>query len=174
MLTKTCSKKTCCECKQLLSLDLYCKDKSKKDGLHSRCKVCNRKAAKKQYHGDIEHWREYSKNRYHSNPEHFKQKSAKYDDTLKSGVYMIKNVINGKCYIGQSTKPYRRRCEHLSNLTKIYNGITNIQMYEDKKICGPSCFVFGMLEHCSKEELLAKEQYYINLYKPEYNEYKIR
>jgi hypothetical protein len=40
-------------------------------------------------------------------------------------------------------------CEHLSNLTKIQNGITNIQMYEDKKICGTSCFVFGMLEHLS-------------------------
>jgi hypothetical protein len=45
-------------------------------------------------------------------------------------------------------------------------------MYNDRKEYGSSCFIFGMLEHCSKEELLAKEEYYIRIYKPEYNEYK--
>lgn len=167
-------KKTCNKCGQVLSLELYGKDKNSKDGLQYRCKICNRKAAKKQYHSNPEHWREYSKNRYHSNPEYFKQVAHEYDDSIEPGVYMVKNLMNGKCYIGQSNKPYRRRCEHLSDLSKIQEGITNIQMYEDRKKYGSSCFVFGMLEHCNKEELLAKEEYYIRIYKPEYNEYKTR
>jgi hypothetical protein len=167
-------KKTCNKCEQVLSLELYGKDKNSKDGLSYRCKVCNRKAAKKQYHGNIEHWREYSKNRYHSNPEYFKQIAHEYDDSIEPGVYMVKNVINGKCYIGQSNKPYRRRCEHLSNLSKIQEGITNIQMYNDRKKYGKACFVFGVLEYCNKEELLTKEEHYIRIYKPEYNEYKNR
>ena len=31
---------------------------------------------------------------------------------VKSGIYLIKNLINSKCYIGQSTHIYRRWAQH--------------------------------------------------------------
>lgn len=38
---------------------------------------------------------------------------------------------------------------------------------------GYSCFTFEILEYCNKEDVLIREQYYLDLLKPEYNILKI-
>jgi predicted GIY-YIG superfamily endonuclease len=114
-----------------------------------------------------ERGKELAKKHYHNNTEQHKSTVKQYADQLESGVYMIKNKITGQCYIGQSVKPNRRRTEHFSKLTT--NHVSNSQLQNAIKQYGKICFVFGVLEHCSKEELLVKEKYYIDLYKPEYN-----
>ena len=47
MTTKICSK-----CKQKLTLDHFCKNKKKKDGLQTFCKQCNKAYLKKYYADD--------------------------------------------------------------------------------------------------------------------------
>jgi group I intron endonuclease len=38
---------------------------------------------------------------------------------------------------------------------------------------GYSAFSLYILEYCNKEDLISREQYYLDLYKPEYNVLKI-
>ena len=101
--------------------------------------------------------------------EQYALSTKRLHSSIPAGVYMIKNLITGERYIGQSVKPYRRRGEHFSILTNNKNQCSPNVLQDAMEQYGKTCFVFGVLEHCGKEELLAKEQYYINLYKPEYN-----
>ena len=121
------------------------------------------KEERKQYN---KQWRlknkEYHKQWHKNNPEYMKR----YFSQLESGVYMVKNLINGKKYIGQSIKPQLRKCAHAS-IGKMNNSNPNIQI--DLKQYGRDTFVFGIIEHCKPEQLLEREQYYINLLNPEYN-----
>jgi len=117
----------------------------------------------------VEWGRDKAKEHYENNKDQHKQTSKKYANKISSGVYMIKNLLNGNSYIGQSMQPNRRRTEHFSTLTDNKNQISPPKLQNDMKQYGKTCFVFGVLEHCNENELLTKEQYYINLYKPEYN-----
>jgi group I intron endonuclease len=79
---------------------------------------------------------------------------------LEMIVYRIKNLTNGLCYIGQTTKQLATRwkahqkktgCRFLSNAIKKY---------------GPENFQINILCRCaSKEELNHREAYYIRLFK---------
>jgi hypothetical protein len=132
-----------------------------------------RKLYMQQYRKNNPEYRQYSKEKakehYNENKEQHKQITKNNANSIPAGIYMIKNKITGESYIGQSIQPYRRRTEHFSKLTKNYNQITPPRLQSAIKQHGKICFVFGVLEYCSKEELLAKEKYYIDLYKPEYN-----
>ena len=70
------------------------------------------------------------------------------------GIYKITNLINGKCYIGQSVHIERRFSEHCrpSSTSVIAKAI---QKY------GKENFFFFFLEECDLESLNYKEQYWI-------------
>ena len=70
------------------------------------------------------------------------------------GIYKITNLINGKCYIGQSVHIERRFSEHCrpSSTSVIAKAI---QKY------GKENFSFKVLEECDLESLNYKEQYWI-------------
>ena len=121
-------------------------------------------------------WAEDNKEKRNFNNKKWREEKKEYHqqyikdkwEIIPPGVYLIKNIINGKCYVGQSKVPYRRHCEHLSkksSKSKSFN--PNIQA--DLKQYGRKSFVFGIIEHCEPEQLLERETYYIDLYKPEYN-----
>lgn len=168
-MSETILKKTCNKCKLTLGVDLFHKDRTRPDGLGARCKSCSNKISLKQYHDNVEHWNEYHKHKYSLNPWPSKEAASKLRNSIEPGVYMIKNMVTGECYIGQSIKPYRRRTEHLS----VYNGEKSVsytkRLQNDIKQLGKKAFLFGIIEHCNKQELADKERYYINLYKPQYN-----
>lgn len=77
------------------------------------------------------------------------------------GIYKIKNKINNKVYIGQS-----------SNITNRFNYYTasNLRFQPNSLILkaihkyGLEFFEFSILEECSVEDLNKKEIYYISLY----------
>lgn len=167
-------KKKCNKCKQIFGVDMFYRDKTRSDGLATRCKTCSNKISYNQYHNNVEHWNEYHRERYSKNPYPSREKAAELRNSIKPGVYMIKNKLTGECYIGQSTKPYRRRVEHFS----IYNGEKSVsyakKLQNDIKQLGKNAFLFGIIEYCNKQELADKEQYYLNLYKPQYNTYAVR
>jgi len=85
----------------------------------------------------------------------------------KSGVYQILNIVNNKKYIGSSLNIYTRFHEHISNMN--YNHGHNAHLQAAWNKYGEQNFEFSVIEFCSPENRLIREQYYIDLYKPEYN-----
>ncbi len=85
----------------------------------------------------------------------------------KSGVYMWVNSINGKRYVGSSADLQRRFSTYFSvaYLTKY----STIVIHKALLKYGYSAFSLHILEYCALEDLITREQYYMDLYKPEYN-----
>ena len=89
-------------------------------------------------------------------------------NTTKCGIYKITNILDNKCYIGQSVDIYKRWCDHC----KCGCGMDtpkNNKLYAAMLKDGLENFTFELLEECPKEELNKKETFYINLY--ESNDY---
>lgn len=82
------------------------------------------------------------------------------------GIYKIKNLINGKCYIGQSIDINRRWRQHRTD----YKDGT-VTLYQAIKKYGLSNFSFEVIEECSIDELDDREIYWINYYDSYYNGY---
>lgn len=76
------------------------------------------------------------------------------------GIYGIKNKINNKIYIGQSSKIEERWTRHKTELNK--NKHANGPLLRSYKKYGKENFEFLVLEECSKEELNEKEEKWIN------------
>jgi group I intron endonuclease len=80
-----------------------------------------------------------------------------------SGIYKITNSINGKIYIGSAQWIHRRWDRHRSDLNLQRHGSRHLQRSFNKH--GMSVFIFEVIEECSVEDLLVREQYYLDLYK---------
>ena len=75
------------------------------------------------------------------------------------GIYLIKNNINGKVYIGQSTNIYERWSEH-KRIAK--NDLTiKYPLYLAMRKYGIENFTFSIIEECSQELLNEREIYWI-------------
>lgn len=86
------------------------------------------------------------------------------------GIYMFKNLINGKIYIGQSINIKYRQYRHFSNTKNNKNS----PLYNDLRLYGIENFEFDILEECSIEDLNSKETFYIKKYNSLYpNGYNI-
>lgn len=81
---------------------------------------------------------------------------------MNSGVYIIKNIVSGKMYVGSSSDLTRRKKDHFVGLRRGTH--FNIHMLSSSKIYGAESFIFGVAEYCKEEDLLSKEQYYIDKY----------
>lgn len=78
------------------------------------------------------------------------------------GIYLIKNKINGKCYVGQADNIERRWKEHKRHykLEKHKNQL----IYKAFNKYGIENFSFSIIEECLVEELDEKEIFYIDKY----------
>lgn len=72
------------------------------------------------------------------------------------GIYKITNIINGKCYIGQSKNIEQRFKEHQYHKQTIVG--SEIELY------GLENFKFEVLEECDEARLDQLEEYYIKKY----------
>jgi len=96
------------------------------------------------------------------------------ENRSKSGIYRWVNLKNGKSYVGSST-----------NLNKRLRGYFDISFLEaeikkSKSLIyiallkyGYSTFQLEILELCAPEKCIEREQYYLDLLKPEYNTLKV-
>lgn len=75
------------------------------------------------------------------------------------GIYKITNIINNKCYIGQSVCIEKRWENH-----KCKNGNKDYPLYRAFRKYGIDNFVFEVLEECSKDDLSERELFYIKQY----------
>lgn len=78
------------------------------------------------------------------------------------GIYMIKNTVNNKAYIGQAKDIERRWASHRTELNAKRHVNRHLQGAWNKYKQGS--FNFVVLEECMESELDYKEQYYIGLY----------
>jgi len=102
----------------------------------------------------------------YSNAEVDKAKILK-ENKNKSGIYMWKNSINGKRYIGSSQNLKIRFMEYFNAnylLKRNYMAICCALLKHDY-----SNFSISILEYCSPDKCLEREGYYLKLFNPEYN-----
>lgn len=81
----------------------------------------------------------------------------------KPGIYKITNIINNKSYIGSSINISSRIVNHKYKLKSGNHDNKHLQYSFNKYSI--NSFKFEVLEYCKKEELLIREQYYVDLYK---------
>lgn len=86
---------------------------------------------------------------------------------MASGVYTIKNSVNGKQYIGSSTNMTRRWKNHVSKLRLGTHSNHHLQSAFDKY--GSDAFLFVPLMICDPKDVLIYEQFFLNILNPEYN-----
>lgn len=92
------------------------------------------------------------------------------DNKAKAGVYRILNLVNGKSYVGSSSNIARRFREYLSiNYleSQLEKGRSNICTALLKH--GYSSFQLEILEYCTSDKAIEREQYFLDKLKPEYN-----
>ena len=81
----------------------------------------------------------------------------------KMGIYQIVNLVDGKKYIGSSNNLHNRKAKHFSTLRN--NKHHNCYLQRAFNKYGEDSFSFEIIEFVNTEdELLLREQYYIELY----------
>lgn len=79
------------------------------------------------------------------------------------GVYVIRNIENGKMYIGSTSNSFRKRWEtHRKRLRENKHHSAHLQSSYNKY--GKDCFEFQIIEVTSPDKARERESYYISLY----------
>ena len=86
---------------------------------------------------------------------------------MKSGVYKVVNISNGKTYVGSAIDIDRRWRRHKNDLLKGVHHNALLQRAWDK-YC-ENDFEFILIEETEKGSLIKREQHYIDSLKPKYN-----
>lgn len=86
---------------------------------------------------------------------------------MKSGIYKITNIVNGKIYIGSSQDIHKRLIQHKSRLQRNVHHSIHLQRSYNKH--GVGAFIFETFLSCPVDELLQIEQYLLDFYQPKYN-----
>lgn len=82
----------------------------------------------------------------------------------ETGVYAIRNIVNGKIYVGSTTNSFQERWRtHKKKLNLNKHPNKHLQSAWNKY--GRNCFIFEILEIVKPEDCLKREGYYIKLYK---------
>ena len=82
---------------------------------------------------------------------------------ITTGVYAIVNLTNEKLYVGSAARSFEYRWfKHRNDLRRGVHHSIHLQRAWDKS--GESNFNFVVIETCSPEECLKREQYYLDLY----------
>lgn len=84
----------------------------------------------------------------------------------KSGIYVIMNIYDFKKYIGSSKDVYHRLHKHKSILNRNKHTNPYLQNVWNKDNESLVCF---LLEECSNDKLIEREQHWIDKVNPEYN-----
>lgn len=81
-----------------------------------------------------------------------------------SGVYLITCTANGRIYVGSSVNIPKRWRDHKSRLNKGTHSNLHLQRAWDKH--GQEAFTFTVLERCTRDVLLEREQHFLDTLRP--------
>lgn len=84
-----------------------------------------------------------------------------------SGIYKIESVTNGKIYVGSASCFKNRKQKHWIDLKKEKHD--NYKLQNHYNTYSIEDLIFKIIEVCSKEKLIEREQWYIDNWKPEFN-----
>lgn len=91
---------------------------------------------------------------------------------MKSGIYKIQSIAKpDRVYIGSAVNINMRWANHSSHLRLQKHHSPQLQRHYNKY--GINDLVFSIIEICKREDLLVKEQYFLDLYNPYFNTLKI-
>lgn len=97
----------------------------------------------------------------------FSEKTFIFNDNKeKAFIYRWVNKINGHEYLGSTLRGYHRIRDYYNNNKLNSDGML---IYKAILEYGHINFIFDIIEYCSPEELLDREQYYLDNYDFEYN-----
>jgi group I intron endonuclease len=86
----------------------------------------------------------------------------------KSGIYCWTNINTGFSYVGSSIDLSKRLLNYF-NINYLTKPGRNMIISRSLLKNGYSSFKVEILEYCSPEDTLSREQYYLDLLKPKYN-----
>lgn len=86
---------------------------------------------------------------------------------MPSGIYLIRNEVTGKMYVGSAVDIARRFARHRYQLRTGTHPSRHLNASWKKY--GEEVFEFAILQECPTEELLQHEQYWMDKLQPEYN-----
>jgi hypothetical protein len=86
---------------------------------------------------------------------------------IKSGIYKITNTANNKIYIGSSKNIIKRKNKHFLELSS--NRHCNKKLQNSFNKYKRDKFTFEIIEECDIKILIEREQFYIDLLKPQFN-----
>lgn len=90
------------------------------------------------------------------------------DPAVLSGIYKIQSIIHSdRCYIGSAQNIKGRWLLHISELRRNKHKNNRLQNHYNKY--GESDLIFSIIIGCSKENLIAYEQFYIDALNPYFN-----
>lgn len=88
-----------------------------------------------------------------------------------SGIYVITNFVNGKCYVGSAVSIPKRWRKHRTELkTNVHHCA---KLYRAYLKYGADSFVYSILFYCEKKDLLFYEQRTINAFDSVTNGYNV-
>jgi group I intron endonuclease len=91
---------------------------------------------------------------------------------VKSGIYQIANLSNGKIYVGSAVSLKGRWRVHLHDLRHEKHHSSKLQRAWKKY--GESCFSFTVIEYVEdKAQLVIREQYYLDTFRSATNGYNV-
>lgn len=86
---------------------------------------------------------------------------------INTGIYEIRNLVNGKRYIGSAVRFCNRWRVHAQSLKR--GDHHSVALQRAWNLYGPSAFQFNKLLVCEKKDLILYEQACMDAYSPEYN-----
>ena len=90
---------------------------------------------------------------------------------MKSGVYKITNIINGKFYVGSSINMTKRKYLHFSKLRRKIHDNSHLQSSFNKY--GEENFIFSILATCPAIYCIKLEQWFLDNLNPQYNKHPL-
>jgi len=115
--------KVCTKCKIPRELISYRKDKSRKDGLHPHCNICNNQVQRAWYDKNKKVAKQQARKSYHNNKSKISERRKtdrkahpeKYTDASKLRYDPAKNKLNSWKYAGMKNMSHERYDEMLKN-----------------------------------------------------------
>jgi len=89
-----------------------------------------------------------------------------------SGIYMIKNLVTGRVYVGSSVNMESRWSIHKHSLKHRKHHNSYLQNSYNKY--GKEAFKFSIIEECTKDKLEEREQYWYEFFKANSKVYNVR